>query len=210
MITTKEISELTGKRNVEIMDSIENLIRRCPFSWKYFSKDVYKSPTTNGGSKENPCFNCTLEGVKFYVDNSRKSPKLEPLLEWYNNQVKNNSEITILHSRFEDSFMEQLSQTLEPLGYELIRQKPVFDGEYRLDGYIEDLKLAIEYDEEQHFTTVNITKDEIRQKRTEKELDCKFVRANYKNTNAYNVGLVIREILTIVNNEQTYKQRILH
>lgn len=107
---------------------------------------------------------------------------------------KQNKEIHYIQAkRFELSFFEQLDETLKPLGYEVEKQKSVFGGKYRIDGYIESLRLAIEYDEEQH--KYQEEEDEQREIKIQNELECDFIRLDYNNTDAYNVGLVIKEII---------------
>lgn len=60
-------------------------------------------------------------------------------------------------------------------------------GEYRVcgysvDGYSPSKNTVIEYDEKHHFTgNLLRSRDLIRQANIKKELDCKFVRINYKN-----------------------------
>ena len=65
----------------------------------------------------------------------------------------------------------------------------------RLDGYIPKFNIAIEYDESQHFIEPQKSQDIIRQKEIEKALKCNFVRCDYRNTDAYNIGLVLNEII---------------
>lgn len=73
-----------------------------------------------------------------------------------------------------------------------IRQYPILS--YRIDYYIPSLKLAIEYDEGDHkyYTYEN---QELRQKNIENELKCTFIRLSDSNSNLYNIGLVMSQIL---------------
>ena len=80
------------------------------------------------------------------------------------------------------------------LNYNLETQKQSLN-KYRLDGYIEGIQLAIEYDEGQHFIGKNKELDKIRQNEIEKDLGCTFVRCNLANSDEYNIGLVVKEIL---------------
>lgn len=99
--------------------------------------------------------------------------------------------------RFEHEFRDKLTDVLQPFGYKIICQKSVFKGKYRIDFYIKSLNLAIEYDEAQHFVEPQKSEDIKRQKEIEIELGCEFVRLNYKNTDAYNIGLVMKKIFDI-------------
>ena len=111
---------------------------------------------------------------------------------------KDNREVMVLTkhttTRFELSFGEQLQETLKPLGIKIEVQKSIFNGKYRIDFYLPEYKLAIEYDEEQHNNDINRIKDKQREEEIKNELHCDFIRLNYKDTDAYNVGLVLKKI----------------
>lgn len=62
--------------------------------------------------------------------------------------------------------------------YTIIPQYPVLG--YRIDWYIPELNLAIEYDELHHSTPANTAADAERQAAIEKELGCKFIRYKEK------------------------------
>lgn len=96
-------------------------------------------------------------------------------------------------TRFEHSFGKQLEDTLSALDIEIETQKSMFGGKYRIDFYLPKYKIAIEYDEARH--QYQQDEDRIRQEAIEKELGCTFVRLDYKDTDAYNVGLVIKNIM---------------
>ena len=51
-------------------------------------------------------------------------------------------------SRKEIEFLDMLEEVLKPFGYKTIRQYSVLD--YKIDLYIADLNIAIEYDENNH------------------------------------------------------------
>lgn len=56
--------------------------------------------------------------------------------------------------------------------YEIIRQYPILG--YKIDFYVPELKIAIEFDEKYHDD--NIVKDQVRQKEIEDKLKCTFIR----------------------------------
>jgi hypothetical protein len=58
--------------------------------------------------------------------------------------------------------------------YTIIKQLPVLNGNYRIDWYIPELKLAIEYDESSH--NFRKREDINRQQAIEAELGCHFIR----------------------------------
>lgn len=98
-----------------------------------------------------------------------------------------------LYSRKEVEFLDLLERVLEPFGYSCKRQHGVL-GKYRIDLYIDDLNVAIEYDENNH-DNYAYEQHEGRQKEIEKKLGCKFIRVNDFKSSAYNVGLVMKGIM---------------
>ena len=95
----------------------------------------------------------------------------------------------IVESRKEIEFLDALEKVLEPFGYECIRQYKVLN--YKIDLYIKDLNIAIEYDENDH-KHYTCEKHEDRQKEIEKELNCKFIRVSDKESDLYNIGVVMK------------------
>lgn len=106
-------------------------------------------------------------------------------------------DVTHIHTntRFEISFLEMLEQGLEELNVTGIRQYNV-NGK-RIDFYIPEYKLAVEYDEAQHYTAANQKLDLERQKMIEKEIGCTFVRLNWEDTDIKNTMKVVKKILKL-------------
>ena len=98
----------------------------------------------------------------------------------------------VIKSRKEINFLDKLEKVLEPFGYECIRQYSILN--YKIDLYIKDINIAIEYDENGH---ANYTYEahEGRQKEIEKELGCKFIRVTDKENDLYNIGLVMKGLV---------------
>lgn len=187
-----EVAELINKENKIVMRDIRNHIQKFNniiTAEDYFIEDTY----TNKQNRIRPCYMITIKGVKLLLDNYRKSPDLQSLIDWYNKNTSEELEQIILTSRFEDSFVSKLSETLDVIGYQLNTQYNVLG--YKLDGYIEELNIAIEYDEGQHSIASNNELDKQRQLQIYKKIGCKFIRCDYMNTDAYNIGLVIKEIM---------------
>ena len=134
--------------------------------------------TTNGlVTVINRCTNLTIEKKRSIIESFR------------NNGCDLN---LIALSRDEIEFLDLLESVLEPFGYNCIRQYRC--NGYRIDLYIEDLKVAIEYDENSHIT-YSYESQEGRQKEIEESLGCRFIRVGDENSHAYNVGLVMRQLL---------------
>ena len=96
------------------------------------------------------------------------------------------------HKRKEVIFFDFLDQLLKPINLHVHRQFNVMN--YRLDGYIKELNLAIEYDENAH-KHYTYSQQEGRQKEIEDILGCSFVRLNDFDTNEYNAGLIFKNII---------------
>lgn len=125
--------------------------------------------------------------VVYLIQNSHMSiTEKEKYLSLFN--------INVVSTRKEIEFLDQLEESLKPFNIKGIRQYYILS--YRIDYYIPSLNIAIEYDENDH-KNYTYEQHEGRQKEIEKELNCKFIRVSDKNTNSYNVGLVIKDIFNL-------------
>lgn len=113
-----------------------------------------------------------------------------PLQKCYELVGGNNRVINTVN-RFEDEFMRDLYEVLDVIGFKLEREVEI--SKYRVDGIIRTLKLIIEYDDSYHFTEKQRNLDKCRDEEIYK-LGYNVLRLDYRNTNAVNVGLVIKEI----------------
>lgn len=118
---------------------------------------------------------------------------LSKIKDYFHIDEKN---ILILSSRKEIEFIDQLEQSLQPFNLKGIRQYSILS--YRIDYYIPSLNVAIEYDENEH-KNYSYEAHEGRQQEIEKVLNCRFIRVSDKNTNSYNIGLIIKNIFNIKN-----------
>ena len=101
--------------------------------------------------------------------------------EEYNNMYKK-------PPRKEIVFLDKLEGVIGKIG---IRQYRVFN--YRIDYYIPNLNIAIEYDENDH-KNYTYEQQEGRQKKIEKELGCRFIRISDKNTDEFNIDFIISNL----------------
>lgn len=83
--------------------------------------------------------------------------------------------IVLKSEREEIVFGEEVVERLFS-GYTIIRQFPVFGGKYRIDWYIPELRLAVEFDEAHHVVPANAAADAARQAEIETALNCRFLR----------------------------------
>ena len=87
--------------------------------------------------------------------------------------------VVIRDARDEIKFGEEIVERLFS-GYTIIRQFPVFGGRYRIDWYVPELRLAIEFDEAYHTSPANAAADAARQSEIEAALGCRFLRYSQK------------------------------
>lgn len=112
-------------------------------------------------------------------------------ISWLLNEKLIKDNILVVETRDEIEFLDKLEESFKPFNIKGIRQYNVLT--YRIDYYIPKLKIAIEYDENDH-KNYTYEQHELRQKDIEKELGCEFIRISDNNTDAYNIGLILKEI----------------
>lgn len=204
-ISSVEISKLTNCNNKDVMKNIRNDIDKLSVINinKYFIKSYYNVVINNGGIRKQPCFLLTLEGVKVYLDNRRKTENLIPLIDWYNKNNNSNKEQIIVYNRPEIGFINKLEESLLLLfDIEGKRQYTVKNSRgtsYRLDYYIKLLNIAIEYDENNHLSYTYEDQEE-RQKEIENKLGCRFIRVTDKESDEFNIAYILSNIKNELHN----------
>ena len=127
------------------------------------------------------------------VSNNKKNEIIEFLKN--NNLIKHDRVLT--NQRKEIIFLDKLEQALKPFEITCKKQYKVLN--YRIDCYIPQLNIGIEYDENGH-SNYTYEQQELRQKEIEKELGCKFIRVTDKESDEYNFGYIIKKIYEMDNN----------
>lgn len=93
----------------------------------------------------------------------------------------------------ETEFINKLEESLKAINITGgVKQYNVLN--YKIDYYIPSLNIAIEYDENNH-SGYKYEAHEGRQKEIENELGCYFIRVTDENSDEYNLGLVLNEII---------------
>ena len=135
-------------------------------------------------------------GCYCLIQNSQKISSYEKqvLIEMFN-KITGKENTIVVSSRFEISFGDKLKNTLKPLNIKVETQKTMKENNYRIDFYLPEFNLAIEYDEKQHQQKENKIKDRQREEEIKEVLGCKFIRLDYKQDDNYNIGLVLKEIM---------------
>ena len=195
-ISSREVAEMMEVNHKDLLKKIDNINETFEStkigSEKYWTESSYKVEGNNKTYRE---FQVTKRGCEFLIQKST-GKKGYLLANNLNNLFldKTNSITIIDLDRKEIEFLDKLEESLKPFNIEGKRQYSVLN--YRIDYYIPSLKIAIEYDENNHIN-YKYEKHEGRQVEIEKELGCRFIRISDKNTHSYNIGYVIKNIFNL-------------
>ena len=174
---------------------------------KRFVKDEYAMKVDSKTQVKNVGFNykelgqrggylINQYGVTQLVMNSEVigESKKQEFLKWLNID----DEMIVLTSREEMEFLDTLETQLKVFKItDFERQYSKLQcGDYRIDLYIPELNVAIEYDEDGH-KNYTYEQQELRQKLIEEELGCRFIRVSDDKTHIENSAIVLRELIKL-------------
>ena len=185
----RQEENLTLKRHDVLLRDIRNEISKSG-NKKYFIKSSYLDIQ----NQKRPCYILTKNGVTKLMNGLRMTSDVAKTIEYLQSIGMYSNTIEVVDNRKEIEFLTQLEQTLEPFGIKGESQYSV--DKYRIDYYIKDMNVAIEYDENDH-NHYTYEQHELRQQIIEKQLGCKFIRVSDSKSHAYNVGIVIKELFNI-------------
>ena len=106
------------------------------------------------------------------------------------------SDRVCISSRAEIEFLDVLEKVIEPMGFTMTRQVNIPNKKgtsYRIDAVINELKIALEYDEDHH--KHRVADDENRQNEIQENSSYWFVRLSSGESHLFNVGVVMRTIV---------------
>lgn len=166
--TSLEISDKYNKAHKDVLEAIRSIIKRNPELSDHFKINHYIA--SNG--KRNP---------KYIIDNVGK--------EILDNKFKYNTR----SARFEYKFENELRDCVQEIGYEVLTQYSVCKNKYRIDFYIPEIKLAIEYDEDTHRFKNQLDKN--RQEEISDTIDCSFIRIKEDCSIGKALGIIYTYIL---------------
>lgn len=178
LFCASDIAEILGDR-----DAL-NLTRGLDDD--YITKNIIN---TNGGN-QNMLF-ISKEGLHQVLSKSRKLniDKKKQIYKWLTDEKFID---TITSSCKEEEFINKLIEVLKPLGLKSFK-KQFKISKYRIDLYLPELNIAIEYDENNH-KGYTYEQQEGRQKEIEENLGCKFIRITDNKTDEHNIGYVINKM----------------
>lgn len=98
-----------------------------------------------------------------------------------------------IETKLEDEFYSCLYEILNGMNIKIIRQYKL--NNYKIDFFLPEYSLAIEYDEMHHNSNAHTCQDVKRQEIINKtKNNINFIRVYAKNSHLYNCGVVIRKI----------------
>lgn len=185
-MTSLQVAEITGKEHKNVIRDIEDETSKLgsEISQLIFQESEY----TNERGRKYKMYNLSRDGVKHMA-------KKYKYITHQQMSLLGLSDIDVIynHTRFEMAFGDMLTEALREIDLEATQQYNV-DG-YRIDFYIQSLNLAVEYDEEQHFTFENQKIDSERQAYIEEKIGAKFIRCDYRDSDIKNVMKVLKEVM---------------
>lgn len=128
------------------------------------------------------------------INNSQNltKPKKYEFIQWLQSNGFLKDVVTPVKERKETKFITKLQIVLNTMDITSIAQYSVMN--YRIDLYIPQYKLAIEYDENDH-RYYTYEQHQGRQEKIQNILGCEFVRLSDSNSDEYNIGIVMKVIL---------------
>lgn len=185
---SREVAENFGKNHQHVMESIRNLTGKNTATKNYFYKTTY----TNDRGREYPIYYMTKEGFLLLTSSFRgaKAQEVKAKILAETDMIP-----PALPERKELVFVDVLKETMKPLGLTIETQKVFPKLDFRVDVFIPELNLAIEYDEKEHI--YKIENDEQRQMIIQARTGIEFLRVSEEVSHLENVGIVFAEILKL-------------
>lgn len=186
--TSRQVAETFNKRHNHTLRDIENLKKDA----LYFKEMFYESTAPDKYGREKKIYYMTKEGFLLLTSSFRGAKAQEA-------KAKILSETDMipptLPERKELEFVDALKETMKPLGLIIETQKAFPKLDFRVDVFIPELNLAIEYDEKEHI--YKIENDEQRQMIIQARTGIEFLRVSEEVSHLENVGIVFAEILKL-------------
>ena len=133
-----------------------------------------------------------LNGLRKFISISNTTNKSK-FIKFLQDKGYLHKEEVFEHSRKENVLMDSIVRVLKPIGYTLETQK--VDANYRLDGYIPELDLVIEYDENNH-GHYDSNKEQIRENYIKNNYN-HLIRLTDEDDLMTNIGKVMNKIMEV-------------
>lgn len=186
-ITLKEIADTYNKENNKLVKSFERMNKPKYLTYSKINIEIASGRGGNRKQKINS-YSFDIKTVLWFLGSAKLLGKNEHFENNLVTNVNHKVQFVPVVDRVELEFSNQLTDYLTELDIEVLYQYKVLN--YRIDFYLPDLNIAIEYDEEYHMTVKQKNLDKIRQTAIEKEIGCKFIRISV----ALSVGAALAKI----------------
>ena len=199
ILTSWDIAEIHGKEIRRVNENFKYVREKLILNEDYFiierefAKKYLEGIFIPNNVKKISLFkaNGYAKLVKTFVfENDYK--KIEEVYKFLDG--KDNINLYLPKENSENLFKEMLEETLNELKIRMEHQYPA--GKYRIDFFIPEYNLAIEYDENYH--ELKIKEDTEREREINKILGCDFVRCSYKDSNIKNIIKILKKIGIII------------
>jgi very-short-patch-repair endonuclease len=191
------VKSKNGKDYVRWTDKgvIEKLNKIYNYTSESISKEIEEVIVKiNNMSKINNIY-ITIE-LAMLLANNCFTEKSSKFFNFLNNNF-DNQYIKPHVKRSEIEFFNILNPIIKELGYDIKRQ--LYIDKFRVDGYIEDIKLAIEFDENNH-KNYTYEQQDGREEYIKSKLNCNFVRVSDLEDYGVSISKIIKYILNINKN----------
>lgn len=185
---SREVALNFDKRHDNVIRDIENLTAKNSDNKNYFCKTTY----INSRGREYPFYHMTKEGFLLLTSSFRGTKAQEAKAKIL---TETDMIPPALPERKELEFVDILKETMKPLGLTIETQKVFPKLDFRVDVFIPELNLAIEYDEKEHI--YKIEKDKQRQALIQARTGIEFLGVSEDVSHLENVGIVFAGILKL-------------
>lgn len=168
-----EIAEKYNKQHKHVLEAIRKMLKRNPELESHFV-------------------------MSFYYDKKHEKRPMYLLDDCSKTIMENKFKFNVRNARFEYKMLNELCDFFDELHIKYIKQYYV--STYKIDLFLPDYNLSVEYDEEQHKFKQKYDKN--RENNIKDILGCEFVRIKENETVGTAIGRILKEIGGDIFNER--------
>lgn len=193
MVNSRRLHEVLGVRR-DYSDWIKLQLKRlCLVEGEHFFP--LREESTGGRPKID--YIVALDVAKLICQKIRTNKNSTEVLK-YLLSIDQKEVIVVEQQRMEIEFLDVLEKQLRVFGITKFERQSTRvkskRGSYKIDLYLPEINVAIEYDEERH-KYYGSEAQELRQELIERELECRFIRVCDDKDHVTNSAIVIRELI---------------
>ena len=200
-ISSLDVAKMVGREHKHVIRDLRNIIKKLESNDLIVTEDYYiKSTYQNTRNQTQPKFYLTYKGCDLYCKRMTGISQIK-MVDFMNKTLVVTKPITVLMpDSKEKTFFESLEKVLASFSLTLIKEHKMSKNKYSIDGYIPEINLAIEYDEEFHKNQQE--EDNKRQLEIQKQYGYNFVRLDANNSHEENIGKVTLLIAYYLSNPE--------